>query len=114
MSRLAPCPFCGGTPVLEDHRLMWAVRCSDCSACVLGDRAPEPEGEMPESYYAPFELTAIERWNRCAPAATGTAKLSQCCPGEHLVPMHGTNTKLCTGCKTEQPWPLGPGQKPTF
>lgn len=41
-------------------------------------------------------------------------KPSKCCPGELLVPMHSTDTKLCTGCKTEHPWSLEPGQKRTF
>ncbi len=40
-------------------------------------------------------------------------KESKCCPGELLVPMHSTNTKICTGCKIEQPWPLEPGQRRT-
>jgi hypothetical protein len=44
----------------------------------------------------------------------GNAKPSKCCPGAVLVPLHSTNTKICTGCKTEVPWPLEPGQKPTF
>jgi hypothetical protein len=30
------------------------------------------------------------------------------------VPMHSTDTKLCTGCKTEKHWPLEPGQKRTY
>lgn len=42
------------------------------------------------------------------------AKESACCPGELLVPMHSTDTKMCTGCKTERHWPLEPGQKRTF
>ena len=43
---------------------MWAARCSSCSACVLGDRAPEPEQELPESYWAPFRQSAAVHWNR--------------------------------------------------
>lgn len=41
-------------------------------------------------------------------------KESTCCPGELLIPMHSTDTKLCTGCKTEQHWPLEPDQRRTF
>lgn len=46
--------------------------------------------------------------------AAGTAKASTCCPGEQLIPMRGSDTKLCTGCKTEKHWPLEPGQKRTL
>ena len=41
-------------------------------------------------------------------------KPSKCCEGELLVPLHSTNTKICTGCKLEHPWPLEAGQKRTF
>lgn len=50
----------------------------------------------------------------CLRSAPAAAKPSTCCPGEHLVPMHSTDTKLCTGCKTEKHWPLEPGQKRTY
>ena len=63
---LKPCPFCGGTATLEDQRLMWAARCTSCGACVLGDRAPEPEDEMPEAYWESFRRSAVDRWNRRA------------------------------------------------
>lgn len=53
-------------------------------------------------------LAVLER------AVGAAAKPSTCCPGEHLVPMHSTDTKLCTGCKTEKHWPLEPGQKRTY
>jgi hypothetical protein len=61
--KLLPCPFCGGAPKLEDLRTIWAVRC-ECGCCVLGERAPEPEEEMPDDYWAHFERTAISAWNR--------------------------------------------------
>lgn len=60
---LLPCPFCGGTPILEDHRLVWAVKC-DCTACVIGDRAPEPDSEMDSAYWAAFKQSAVDKWNR--------------------------------------------------
>lgn len=60
---LKPCPFCGGAPALEDCRTIWAVRC-ECGACMLGERAPEPEQEMPAEYWQRFEQTAIDNWNR--------------------------------------------------
>ena len=67
---LKPCPFCGGVATLEDERLLWVARCTACGACVLGDRAPEPEQEMPEGYWEPFRRSAVDRWNRrAAPAA---------------------------------------------
>ena len=61
---LVPCPFCGSEATLNDHRLLWVVCCSSCSACVMGDRAPEPEEELPESYWEPFRQSAVDRWNR--------------------------------------------------
>lgn len=60
--------------------------------------------------YAGLQLLKLSPVSEYGP----NAKPSACCPGELLVPMHSTNTKLCTGCKTEQPWPLEPGQKRTF
>lgn len=60
---LLPCPFCGSEASLEDERLLWVVRCSGCGACVLGDRAPEPEQELPESYWEPLRQSAVDRWN---------------------------------------------------
>lgn len=60
----------------------------------------------------------VEKWRAANPqiVATweGNAKPSKCCPGEGLVPLHGSNSKICTGCKSEIPWPLEPGQVPTF
>lgn len=86
-SELKPCPFCGGTPTLEDHRLMWSVDCK-CGACIIGNRAPEPEETaiQPTGYWEKLERSAIELWNRRAaipqvpvahgatvPVQTGTA-----------------------------------------
>jgi hypothetical protein len=69
VGRLLPCPFCGSEAILEDERLLWVVRCSSCCVCVLGDRAPEPEQELPESYWAPFRQSAVDLWNRRAALA---------------------------------------------
>ena len=60
--KLLPCPFCGGNPVLEDCRTIWAVRCT-CGACVLGERAPEPDEEMSDEYWKKYEISAIKAWN---------------------------------------------------
>ncbi len=61
---LKPCPFCGSAAVLEDNRLSWTARCPTCGARVMGERAPEPEEELPDSYWQPFRQSAIDRWNR--------------------------------------------------
>lgn len=66
LEALKDCPFCGCVPNLEDHRTIWAVRCS-CGACVLGKRAPEPEEEMPNAYWKEFEISAIDAWNTRTP-----------------------------------------------
>jgi hypothetical protein len=66
MNNLKPCPFCGSGATLEDHRLLWVARCTSCGACVLGDRAPEPEQEMPSAYWEPFRQSAVDRWNQRA------------------------------------------------
>lgn len=75
---LLPCPFCGSPASLEDHRLVWCVRCTKCSACVLGDRAPEPHGDGVSSDevqdaqaaamsertdWAAYEKSAVDTWN---------------------------------------------------
>lgn len=100
MTDLLPCPFCGDTQpqlypsdYVHDDLSPWpAVECHGCNAWV------------------PANV-----WNSRAPVAVpAAAKPSTCCPGEHLVPMHSTDTKLCTGCKTEKHWPLEPGQKRTY
>ncbi len=62
---LEPCPFCGAEPILEDHRTAWIVACQ-CGASMLGERAPEPETEMPDEYWARFEQSAVDKWNRRA------------------------------------------------
>lgn len=65
--RLLPCPFCGhAEPVLEDARTIWIVRCR-CAACVLGERAPEPDGSESDAYWDRIRQTAIDAWNRRAP-----------------------------------------------
>ena len=69
---LKPCPFCSGVATLEDERLLWVARCTACGACVLGDRAPEPEQEMPEGYWEPFRQSAVDRWNRRSLAVAPT------------------------------------------
>lgn len=77
---LSPCPFCAGAPVLEDHRLLWAVRCQ-CGASMLGERAPEPHGNGESSDaiqdaqalamveatdWEHYRLTAVNAWNKRA------------------------------------------------
>ena len=67
--QLKPCPFCGSAATLEDDRLLWVVRCTGCGTCVLGERAEEPEHDLPASYWEPFRQSAIDRWNRRAALA---------------------------------------------
>lgn len=62
---LLPCPFCGGAPLLEDCRTIWVVRCS-CEACVLGERAQEPDGSEPAGHWESIRQTAVDAWNRRA------------------------------------------------
>jgi hypothetical protein len=63
--KLKPCPFCRGVAKLEDHRLLWAVRCESCTACVLGERAPEPQtaAEAEATDWTRYKQTAIDAWN---------------------------------------------------
>jgi len=68
---LKPCPFCGSSARLEDCRTVWAVRCNGCFACVLGERAPEPEQEMPDDYWSSFRQSAVAAWNTRAPSTQG-------------------------------------------
>jgi len=63
---LKPCPFCGGAATLEDHRLVWFVCCTNCTASVMGNRASEPEVEMPEAYWEEFRQSAVHFWNQRA------------------------------------------------
>ena len=111
MTELLPCPFCGegahflrigpGPGVrLKTPPAFWKVFCEGCNVRSISYRS---------------RPVAAAAWNRRAPVtAPAAAKPSTCCPGEHLVPMHSTDTKLCTGCKTEKHWPLEPGQKRTY
>lgn len=106
MTELLPCPFCGGKADFVRScfaglaRTQWRVFCTRCQVRQLRH---------------PSRPAAARVWNRRAPVAVpAAAKPSTCCPGEHLVPMHSTDTKLCTGCKTEKHWPLEPGQKRTY
>ena len=80
---LEPCPFCGGQPELEDCRTIWVVRCK-CEACVLGKRAPEPDGSETDEYWQGIRQTAIDAWNRrAALSATQPAQAKQPEPAEH-------------------------------
>lgn len=111
-SGLAPCPFCGSPDVeyapVEDYpSYQPAVYCPGCQARTEWDECCEWRQEAVD--------LARALWNRRAPVTVpAAAKPSTCCPDEHLVPMHSTDTKLCTGCKTEKHWPLEPGQKRTY
>lgn len=104
MTELLPCPFCGNPAVwIGVYSGADCIACGECEALMGGEE------------YAGSKQALITAWNRRAPvAAPAAAKPSTCCPGEHLVPMHSTDTKLCTGCKTEKHWPLEPGQKRTY
>jgi len=66
MADLLPCPFCGNSATIDDCRTIWRVQCNNvqCSACVLGERAPEPDGTEPNGYWEKFEQSAVDRWNR--------------------------------------------------
>ena len=63
---LKPCPFCGSSAAIEDHRLQWIVRCTKCTALVLGERAPEPDedDDLPDAYWDQIRQTAVDAWNR--------------------------------------------------
>lgn len=80
MSTLQPCPFCGATPVLEDCRTIWAVRCK-CGACVLGERSHEPDGSEPQEHWQRIEQTAIDAWNKrtaiAAPQPTADERVAE-------------------------------------
>ena len=112
MSDLLACPFCGSahvrnSPFHEMGGYQPLVHCEGCDSDTLWDEWLERRVDA--------EDMARALWNRRAPVAVpAAAKPSTCCPGEHLVPMHSTDTKLCTGCKTEKHWPLEPGQKRTY
>lgn len=106
------CPFCGSADVsaFGHYEAGWGwVAGVSCLGCGL---KLELQDDWPRSEQQAKDM-ALARWNTRT-AAGGDAKTSTCCPGELLVPMHSTDTKLCTGCKTERHWPLEPGQKRTF
>lgn len=62
--KLEKCPFCNGDPTVEDHRLVWTVRC-ECGCCILGLRAPEPQSEEEANAtdWDHYRQTAIDAWN---------------------------------------------------
>lgn len=68
---LLPCPLCGGQAGLEDCRLRWVVRCTQCSCCVLGESSPELESAEQEvaTDWSRLKDTAIAAWNRRASSA---------------------------------------------
>lgn len=76
---LKPCPFCAAAAKLMDHRLSWSVHCTSCTACVLGERAPEPHGDgesddatqdaqaremAANTDWDYYKQTAVTAWNR--------------------------------------------------
>lgn len=104
MTDLLACPFCGNPDIwIGIYSGAACIACRKCEALMGGEE------------YMGSEEALITAWNRRAPTTVpAAAKPSTCCPGEHLVPMHSTDTKLCIGCKTEKHWPLEPGQKRTY
>jgi hypothetical protein len=58
------CPFCGSPGAIEDHRLQWVVRCTNCTACVLGERVSESKAPLPAPYWDRIRQTAVDAWNR--------------------------------------------------
>lgn len=65
---------CGGKPELQDHRLSWSVNCPNCGACVIGDTAPEPDGQMSSEYWQRYKQTAIDKWNARTPIVLESEK----------------------------------------
>ena len=89
-AKLKECPFCGSPAELEDHRTVWAVKCTSaaCATIMLGDRAPEPDGEMGDAYWNGIKQTAIDRWNARAiapPVAAGSVDTPEFAKLLHVV-----------------------------
>lgn len=63
---LKQCPFCGCDSKLVDERTIFGVECTnqECRALVLGDRAPEPDGNEPVGYWGKLAQSAVDRWNK--------------------------------------------------
>lgn len=98
MIELKPCPFCGSEAKLDDCRTAWAVRCTSlsCWACVIGERAPEPEENeiYPEGYWERYEQTAADRWNkRYGPFYGANGKQCQEDDGSFLYDSEGNQFK---------------------
>lgn len=76
-AELLPCPFCGGTPELVDSRVEWFVRCNDCKplATVIYGRSVRyldhggSELDFDSVDWDGLKQSAIDAWNRRAPAA---------------------------------------------
>lgn len=104
---MKPCPFCGASVTLKDIDGLTFIVCDGWAEC---------RGSGLRSFYLSEEFeSALATWNSRAPTLLDAlCKPSKCCEGELLVPLHSTNTKICTGCKLEHPWPLEAGQKRTF
>ncbi len=54
MTKLKPCPFCGGKAILLDASYPYWVVCDDCGARVRGHRGVGDEGIK----------ASIEAWNK--------------------------------------------------
>ena len=106
-TELKSCPFCGATAKLEDHRLIWCVRCVTCSACVLGERAPEPQSDEAANStdWDHYKQTAIDAWNLRGGALEATPTI----PCIH--PPGCTSCSWC-GFKPETLTPIDNNQKP--
>lgn len=106
---LLPCPFCGGEAKKMDHRLVWSIKCVDCTCQVFGKRSPEPDEDMEcdDAYWAAIEKTADEAWNRRAAPSLGRApEPTKCDPIEAnddgwcdwQFPIHRGYKMACCDC----------------